>query len=99
MFVTFAEMDNPNTVKNATNITRITPSAVNYNLKSEIFGKGVSLKDITIEITDAPVTWKIENRLPWLSRIKGGYLDGQFAGGGPNLSNILYGGDFKRGGS
>ena len=61
----------------------------------KIFGSGVKLKEVTIEMTDEPVTWGIEKWLPWLGRLKGRYLDGQFAGGGPALSNILYGGEFQ----
>lgn len=30
----------------------------------ELFGKGISLKGITIEITDEPVTWRIDGILP-----------------------------------
>lgn len=63
----------------------------------ELFGQGVSLKDITIEITDESVTKVIGGYLPWLNEINGGYLDGQTSGGGPELSNILHGGNFSRG--
>lgn len=62
-----------------------------------IFGKSVRLKQITIEITNDRVTWGIEKWLPWLGIVGGGYLDGRFSGGGPELSNILHGGNFKRG--
>lgn len=61
------------------------------------FGAGVTLKDITLEMTEEEVTWGIETYLGWLDTVKGGYLDGQFAGGGPELSNILHGGNFKKG--
>ena len=64
---------------------------------AELFGAGVTIKDVTVEMTEEPVTWGIEKRLGWLSANKGGYLDGQFAGGGPELSNILHGGNFKHG--
>lgn len=66
-----------------------------------LFGPGVRLKSITVEITEDPVTWGIEKWLGWLlkkdGKYNGGYLDGQFAGGGPALSNILHGGNFKTG--
>lgn len=44
----------------------------------ELFGAGVKLKGITVEITDEPVTWGIEKVLPWLSdlSIKGASLNG-----------------------
>jgi len=61
------------------------------------FGPGVRLKRVIIETTKDPVTTGIEKRLRWLGRLKGGYLDGAFAGGGPALSNILHGGNFEIG--
>jgi len=35
------------------------------------FGEGVRLKEISIEITNDAVTWKIKKWLPWLSTLKG----------------------------
>lgn len=61
------------------------------------FGEGMKLRRITIQITDDPVTTGIEKRLGWLGTSVQGYLDGQFAGGGPELSNILDTTAFKRG--
>ncbi len=64
---------------------------------SELFGPGVSLQNITIEMTNELVTWGIETALPWLESNGGAYLDGQSSGGGPALSNLLHGGNFKVG--
>jgi hypothetical protein len=74
------------------------------------FGPGVTLTRATLEIvlagiwpfswlgiTGEPLTDNLEKKLVWLKATKGGYLDGKFAGGGPELSNILYGGNFKTG--
>jgi hypothetical protein len=74
------------------------------------FGAGAMLVRATLEIVPAgiwplswygitgePITTGIDERLAWLKRLKGGYLDGAFAGGGPALSNILFGGNFKMG--
>ncbi|MGH1404911.1 MAG: hypothetical protein ACRBDL_11800, partial [Alphaproteobacteria bacterium] len=58
---------------------------------------GVKLKSVTVEITDEPVTWRIGTLLPWMQKVNGGYLDGRFSGGGPELSNILHGGNFQKG--
>lgn len=63
----------------------------------KIFGAGVSIKQVTVEMTDEPVTQKINDTLIWLHDLGGGYLDGQFAGGGPELSNILHAGNFNTG--
>lgn len=62
----------------------------------EAFGAGVRLKSVAIEMTEEPVTKAIDGLLPFLKTVRGGYLDGQFLGGGPKLSNILHGGDFKK---
>jgi hypothetical protein len=42
-----------------------------------IFGAGVKISGLSIEITDEPVTGIIEAKLPWLSRLRGTYLDGR----------------------
>ncbi|MGB4057774.1 MAG: hypothetical protein WBK77_06795 [Alphaproteobacteria bacterium] len=84
--VTFSDLNNPLTVK-----------GVHPENLSSAFGEGVAIKDMVIEMTGEPITEKIKKWLPWLSTNKGGYLDGQFAGGGPELSNILHGGNFKQG--
>ncbi|MGM0421471.1 MAG: hypothetical protein ACQEQL_00070 [Pseudomonadota bacterium] len=61
----------------------------------EAFGTGVSVHNVSIEITDEQVTQKIESLLPWLKEIGGRYLDGESTGGGPDLFNILHSGNFK----
>ncbi|MBK8174859.1 MAG: hypothetical protein IPK66_06190 [Rhodospirillales bacterium] len=43
----------------------------------ELFGRGVKLKEITIEMVNDPVTWGIQNKLPWLSQYYGQMFDGQ----------------------
>jgi hypothetical protein len=75
------------------------------------FGADVSLVRATIEIvprgiwplnelgiTGAPLTTGIEQRLPWLRSLGGGYFNGPFAVGGSTLSKSLYGLDFRSGG-
>ena len=42
----------------------------------EVFGQGVRLQAINIEMTDDPVRWSIQKRLPWLSGYYGKRLDG-----------------------
>jgi hypothetical protein len=97
LLVRFRDLNDPKTVE------RVDPL---YLGKS--FGGGAKLIRATLEIVPAgiwpfnsygitgePITTGIEKRLAWLRRLKGGYLDGAFAGGGPALSNILFGGNFK----
>lgn len=64
---------------------------------SKYYGPNVKIKKIEIETTDEAMVPRIEKILPWLKELHGGYLDGKSSGGGPALSNILYGGNFKSG--
>jgi hypothetical protein len=99
MLVRFRDINDPMTVE------RVHPS----NL-SERFGPAVRLVRATLEIVPTgiwpfnsvglsgePITTGILTRLGWLQRLHGGYLDGAFAGGGPALSNVLHGGNFRAG--
>ncbi|MBL8656888.1 MAG: hypothetical protein JNJ92_05935 [Altererythrobacter sp.] len=58
MLVTFRDINDPTTVK-----------LLDPDHLDDEFGPGVSLKRITVRITDAPVTTDIEDRLKWLSRV------------------------------
>jgi hypothetical protein len=47
------------------------------------FGAGVRLTRATMQITDDPVTWYLERRLPWISELRGSIahaykLDGDY---------------------
>jgi hypothetical protein len=65
MLVTFADLSDPKTVD------QVSPD----NLASR-FGAGVTLKRITVQVTDEPVTAGIEKRLSWLPQ----YYDKQLSG-------------------
>ncbi|MDP3703415.1 MAG: hypothetical protein Q8R78_03420 [Candidatus Omnitrophota bacterium] len=99
LLVRFRDLNDPKTVE------RVDPLDIGKS-----FGAGAKLVRATLEIVPAgvwplswfgitgePITTGIDERLVWLKRLKGGYLDGAFAGGGPALSNILFGGNFKTG--
>lgn len=86
MLVRFKDINDPKSVE------RVDP-----NNLSATYGAGVKLIGATIEITDEPITTGIEKMLGWLPSHRKGYLDGQFAGGGPELSNVLHSGDFQKG--
>lgn len=97
MFVRFRDLGDPKTVEavSATN-SQEKPSYTSVETIrtfASAFGAGVRLKSITMEMTEAPVTWGIDKWLPWLSQRD--YLDGKTSGGGPELSSILHTGDFK----
>ena len=63
----------------------------------KIFGPGVKLKDITLEMSDDSLTQGVVGKyLPWLGRVGGGYLSGRFSSTGPELSGRIDGGYFIR---
>lgn len=59
------------------------------------FGPGIKLRNISIQITDDPVTTGIDQKLTWLTRLRGGYLHGGLTASGSPLG--LYGGYFSMG--
>ena len=63
MLVTFGDLDDP------TSVERVDPDDL-----AATFGEGVSLKRITVQVTDDPVTSGIGQRLGWLNRTKGTLL-------------------------
>lgn len=63
MLVTFGDLDDPASVE------RVDPDDL-----AATFGEGVSLKRITVQVTDDPVTSGIGQRLGWLNRTKGTLL-------------------------
>jgi hypothetical protein len=96
LLVRFRELNDPKTVE------RVDP----FDL-GKSFGAGATLERATLEIipagtwpfnccgiTGEPVTTVIDERLPWLQKLKGGYLDGGFTSKDAPLG--LYGGNFKK---
>lgn len=65
MLVTFGDLDDP------TSVERVDPDDF-----AASFGEGVSLKPITVQMTDDPVTTGIEERLGWLGDYYDKMLDG-----------------------
>lgn len=62
---------------------------------AKIFGDGVILKNVMIEMTEEPITWQIDKWLPWLNQLKGGYLHGGLTS--RNAPYGMHGGYFKSG--
>lgn len=60
MLVTFGDIEDPTTVE------RVEPLDL-----AATFGEGVSLKRITVQVTDDTVTTGIEKRLGWLAEVRG----------------------------
>lgn len=65
MLVTFSDLDEP------TSVERVDPDDL-----AATFGEGVSLKRITVQITDDPVTGGIEERLRWMDQYRKMHFDG-----------------------
>jgi hypothetical protein len=82
--VAFEDMGDPTSVKLVYEQTRNRnhqrEGEPEYNVTdhfAEVFGEGVKLRSVTIEMTDDPVTWGIEDWLPWLENYYGKKLDGK----------------------
>ena len=84
MLVRFRDINDPKTVE-----------LVDPNDLEKSFGAGVKLVSATMEITDELVTKGVERWLPWLEKLKGGYLHGGFTSRESPLG--LYGLNFKTG--
>lgn len=75
---------------------RMHPSYIEEDRFAEAFGQGVRLKSVTVEVTDEPVTWGIDQWLPWLAKVGMGTLGGgSFSG--TELYERLSAWDFKKG--
>ncbi|MET4119348.1 hypothetical protein ABIB85_005694 [Bradyrhizobium sp. JR1.5] len=83
--VTFADVNNPGSV------IQVNPD----NLQATL-GPGVSWNEITLEVTDEPITTGIKSRLPWLSAYRGKRLDGRTDHGKNTLANTLTIADFAQ---
>lgn len=103
-FVRFLNINDPETVQQVSRadsldrLRKINPKRSKESLASfeEAFGSGIRVKEVSIEITRDKITSGIQQYLPWLANTNG-YLDGQYLGGGPELSNILHTGYFQKG--
>lgn len=66
----------------------------------QVFGKGVTLKDVQVEMTDEPVKFEIQGFLPWLPKYYNQRLDGARFGilkSEYRLANSLSAGNFLSG--
>lgn len=99
MLVTFKDLNDPKTVTPALEVKPLGSNPrhgfkIEANHFEELFGKGVKLQQITIEMTTEPVTWGLDTYLNWLASLKGGYLHG---GPTSRVSPLgLHGGNFQR---
>ena len=68
----------------------------------ELFGVGVKIKEVTIEMTDDPVTWGISKWLPWLPEYYNKRFDGRTLSSisaENRVANSLASGAFSAGGN
>jgi len=102
-FVTFKDITDPKSVElvYGGKFDQTTQKFIPVNDFEKLFGTGVHLKSVTIEITDEPVTWNIEKVLGWLSNLetKKARLNGStsIAISTNELSDNLGGGSFRVG--
>ena len=84
-FVMFKNINDPLTVTPVLEYSdydqNLSPHRQKQSIKAdhfeELFGQGVRLKSVTIEMTDEKITWSIAQRLPWLEHYHDKLLDGQ----------------------
>ncbi|KWV91262.1 hypothetical protein [Erythrobacter sp. YT30] len=69
MLVTFGDLDDP------TSVEKVDPLDL-----AATFGEGLTLKRITVQVTDDPVTTGIEKRLAWLREYEATWFDGSSTG-------------------
>ncbi len=88
--VTFADIDDPRSV------IEVDPN----NLQATL-GQGVTWNEITLEMTDEPITTGIEKKLPWLPAYfeKNFRLDGSDHGAKRDIANQLSWPDFDQSGN
>lgn len=106
-FVHFKDLQDPKTVEAlldfkscADPITQIRDSSmcIEKDHFEEIFGQGVKLKSITVEITEDELTFGLVKYLPWLPLYYNKMLDGQRFNIAPSkypLTNSLQSGSFS----
>ncbi len=104
MFVRFKNLDDPNTVERvyATEAYdgrekgNYTGQKIRIiNDMEKVFGKGIQIKQVSVETTNEPITWTIDKWLAWLKNVKMSYLNGAHSSRGAPLG--LMGDQFQRG--
>lgn len=109
-FVHFRDLKNPKTIEIVyeTEVfeTRLPSGAIENHERvktdhmEDIYGMGVRIKGVTVEMTTESITWKIEKWLPWLPLRKNipGYLGGTPEKWNEDPSNtFMTGSEFLRG--
>lgn len=98
--ITFKSLQDPLSVVTARDDFSCPPAqkgCENFTVSLEsAFGKGVTIKEITIKVTKDELTEEIKKWLPWLETLKGKYLHGSSISRGAPLG--LHSGDFTVGG-
>lgn len=101
MFVHFQNLTDPKTAELVIDMTSDKKWPPTYSVKSDgtekIFGNGVKIKSVLIEMTDEPVTHEVSKWLPWLNEFFDKRLDGQRDGAPSKYSfaNSISSGSFK----
>jgi hypothetical protein len=95
-FVQFKDITDPMTVEQICERDFCDQVQRELHRKTTDFSQlGISVKAITVEITQEPVTWEIDSRLTWLKNVKMSYLNGGHSSAGAPLE--LSGDSFQRG--
>ncbi|MDP2206479.1 MAG: hypothetical protein Q8K65_09260 [Alphaproteobacteria bacterium] len=109
MFVAFEDLNDPKSAKNVLEMKSCPDPATGIPNNSrcvekdrfeEIFGQGVRLRSVTVEVTDADVETVVQRILPWLPDYYDKRLDGQRFGSSDaeyKFANRLSSGAFSSG--
>jgi hypothetical protein len=98
MFVHFKDITDPKTVEGVSPINEKDMSDQYGGIArttENIFGTGVKLKEVTLEMTEEPITREIDKYLLWFQKVKMSYLNGKHSARGAPLE--LHGGNFQQG--
>jgi hypothetical protein len=99
-FVRFRDLGDPKTIENIRASNEMEDAKKQHPRRpliafEDAFGMGVSVKEVTMEITSEPITWGIEKYLPWVLTVGSGNLGGgKFSG--PEWYEQLNKWDFKK---
>lgn len=101
LLVAFKNLDDPTSVESVLDVKGTVSIPMDLIVTNdhfeEVFGKGVKLKEITVEAVQEPITKQLETILPWLPKYAGLRLCGKEVCFGRQLFQLLNASDFKRG--
>jgi hypothetical protein len=99
-FVKFRDLNDPKSVEDVRSSEIVDKFKIAYPNRrivsfEETFGRGVSIKEVTLEMTSDSIESVVDSKLPWLNGLNGSYLHGGTTSRNAPLG--LHAGNFKEG--